>query len=323
MRFLSKFAVSIATLLSFSAALPVADAGLFDIIQTSPSSSDLDARATPKNGTARNSYLDEYASPFGGYFFTASNTGERGAYNGLITIARDVKNLFILIAVIYLVISVLRLLFSKGGDDDVKKWKTSIVGTTIGIVVMQTAFVFVATLYDKNITGRTADVFLDRIVYPFVALMEMLASFAFLAIAFLAFFKLVTAAGDEEKAKMAKKSIVTGIAGFMLIKIPKALVTSVYGSVKCENTLIFGICKIEDPNLSGAISIMASVVNYLNGFLGIVTVLLIVYSGWLVLTSGGDDEKLKKAKGTVKYIFIGLLLMVSSYALFNFFVGRG
>lgn len=109
----------------------------------------------------------------------------------------------------------------------------------------------------------------------------------------------------------------------MLIKIPKAIVTSIYGTVKCDNALIFGICKLEDPNLSGSITIMTKVVNYLNGFLGILTVLLIIYAGWLVLTSGGDDEKLKKAKGTIKYIFIGLFLIVASYSLFNFFLLRG
>lgn len=123
----SKFAVFAATTLSFFSLLPVAEAGFFDIINTAPSSSELDAKATPKTGaTGRNGYLDEFASPFSGYFFTASNTGEKGAYNGLITIARDVKNLFMAIAIIYLIISVLRLLFSKGGDDDAKKWKSSI-----------------------------------------------------------------------------------------------------------------------------------------------------------------------------------------------------
>lgn len=322
---LSKFAVSFALATPFLSLFPVTASAidLKDVIQVSSSSSELDARATPKSGaTGRNGYLDQFAAPFGGYFFTASNTGERGAFNSVIMVARDVKNLFIAIAVIYLIISVLRLLFSKGGEDDVKKWKSAILGTTIGIVVMQSAFVFVSTLYDKNITGRTADVFLDRLVYPFVALMEVLASFAFLAIAFLAFFKLISSGGDEEKAKSAKRSIVVGIAGFLLIKIPKALVTSIYGTVRCENTLIFGVCKLEDPNVGGAVSIMTSVVNYLNGFLGIVTVLLIIYAGWLVLTSGGDDEKLKKAKGTVKYIFIGLLLIVVSYSLFNFFLLR-
>lgn len=149
----SKIAVAIAAAMPFVSFLPVAEAGLFDIIVSAPSSSELDARATPKSGsTGRNGYLDEFSYPFSGYFFTASNTGERGAYNGIVMIARDLKNLLIAVAVIYLVISVLRLLFSKGGEDDAKKWKSSIIGTTLGIVVMQSAFVFVTTLYDKNIT---------------------------------------------------------------------------------------------------------------------------------------------------------------------------
>ena len=119
----------------------------------------------------------------------------------LISVARDLKNIFIGIAVIYLVISVLRMLFSSGGDDDVKKWRNTIAWTTGGIIVMQAAFVFVDTLYNKNVNGYTSMLFLDKIVYPFVHLLEMLASFAFLAMAFYAFFRIASAAGDEEKVK--------------------------------------------------------------------------------------------------------------------------
>lgn len=124
----SKFAVFLAISVPFVSFFPIANADITDIIKVSSSSSELDARATPKAGTTgRNGYLDEFASPFSGYFFRASNTGERGAYNSVIAIARDAKNLFIAIAVIYLIISVLRLLFSKGGEDDAKKWKSSIL----------------------------------------------------------------------------------------------------------------------------------------------------------------------------------------------------
>ena len=147
----AKILVAFAAVPTFFHVLPVANADVVDVI-TAPSSSELDARATPKSGNNRNQYVDDFNSSFGGYFFGASSTGEQGGYNAMITIARDVKNVFIAIAVIYLVISVLRLLFSNGGDDDVKKWKNSIVGTTLGIVLMQVAFVFVRTIYDKNVT---------------------------------------------------------------------------------------------------------------------------------------------------------------------------
>lgn len=116
-------------------------------------------------------------------------------------IAKDLKNVIMLLAVVYLVISVFRILLSAGGEEDVKKWKTSIIWTSLGIVVMQSAYSFVNVLYDKNVNGQTALDFSDMILYPFIHLLQVLASFAFLAMAFFAFYKIVTAGGDEERVK--------------------------------------------------------------------------------------------------------------------------
>jgi hypothetical protein len=102
-----------------------------------------------------------------------------------VNVARDIKNIFIFIAIIYLVLSVLRMLLSAGSDEDVKKWRTTIIWTTIGIVVMQSAFIAVDTLFNRNITGFTAMLLADKLIYPFVHLLSILASFGFLAMAFL------------------------------------------------------------------------------------------------------------------------------------------
>ena len=107
------------------------------------------------------------------------------------------------------------------------------------------------------------------------------------------------------------------------MKIPGVFVSSIYGDVKCDNKLILEICKVSDPNLSKSLSIMTTVVNYINGFLALAIVLLIIYGGFLVIAGGGDEEKMKKAKGIIKYVIIGMLLLVSSYALFNFFLLKG
>lgn len=256
-------------------------------------------------------------------YFSYDKTGELGTYNFFIRIARDIKNVVFGFAIIYLIISVLRILFSSGGDEDIKKWKLTIVWTTLGIMVMQSAFVVVDLLFDKNIDGNLALNFSDKILYPFVHLLEILASFAFLFMAFLAFYKIVTAGGDEEKAKGGKKTIIYAILGFLLMKIPGLLIKSIYGEAKCERVLLVNICKIEDPNISKTITIFTDIVNYINGFLALVIIVLVLYSGFLVLTSGGDDEKMKKAKNIVKYIVIGILLLVTSYILFNFFLASG
>ena len=79
-------------------------------------------------------------------------TGEKGAKYLLITIARDVKNVVTLLAAVYLFIMVIRLIFSGGSEEDVKKWREGIIAATLGIIVMQISYVLVSNLFDKNVT---------------------------------------------------------------------------------------------------------------------------------------------------------------------------
>lgn len=116
--------------------------------------------------------------------------------------------------------------------------------------------------------------------------------------------------------------ILYAILGFLLIKLPGTLIKAVYGEAKCDTPLIFSICRIKDPEISNTITVFTTIINYINGFLALAIVLLIIYAGFLVLTSAGDDEKMKKAKSIMTYIVIGVLLLVSSYMLFNFFLLR-
>lgn len=77
-----------------------------------PTATDLNLRNDAKSGVSRAGYIDSFKSGFGNYFFGGTYTGERGAKYLITTIARDLKNLFIFIAVIYLFIGVIRLLFA-------------------------------------------------------------------------------------------------------------------------------------------------------------------------------------------------------------------
>jgi divalent metal cation (Fe/Co/Zn/Cd) transporter len=39
---------------------------------------------------------------------------------------------------------------------------------------------------------------------------------------------------------------------------------------------------------------MIKVINWANSFIAIIVVLLIIYAGFQIMTSGGDEEKIKK-----------------------------
>ncbi|EKD29713.1 MAG: hypothetical protein ACD_78C00308G0001, partial [uncultured bacterium (gcode 4)] len=238
-----------------------------------PTTRDLDLRYDASNGTTRDGYIESFKSSFGTFFFWGDLTGEKGAKYLMITIARDLKNVVTLLAVVYLFIMVIKLIFSSGSEEDVKKWRLGIIYTSLGIVVMQIAYTLISTLFDRQVSGVTAFDFLDKIIYPFIRMLELLASFAFLAMAFYAFYRIITAGGSDDKVKKGKQTIIFAIIGFLLIKVPRVLVESIYGRAQCDSGL-FGICQITSPNLDASVQIMTKLINYFNGFIGLITVIL-------------------------------------------------
>ncbi len=56
--------------------------------------------------------------------------------------------------------------------------------------------------------------------------------------------------------------------------------------------------------------------------LGLVAVVVIIIGGLLYMTSAGDSNKVKKAKDTILYGIIGLVICALAYAIVNFVIGN-
>lgn len=52
--------------------------------------------------------------------------------------------------------------------------------------------------------------------------------------------------------------------------------------------------------------------------LGVIFIILMIFAGYNWMTAGGDEEKITKAKSTIKRAIIGLLIVVGSYAIWWF-----
>lgn len=71
----------------------------------------------------------------------------------------------------------------------------------------------------------------------------------------------------------------------------------------------------DDPRI-----IAARVIRIIMGFLGIISIGLITYAGWLYTTSQGDEEKITKAKAILKGAVIGLVITLSAFAIASFII---
>ena len=61
-----------------------------------------------------------------------------------------------------------------------------------------------------------------------------------------------------------------------------------------------------------------NIINAVIGVLGIVCVVVIIIGGINYMTSAGDAGKVKKAKDTILYGVIGLVICVLAFAIVNF-----
>jgi len=73
----------------------------------------------------------------------------------------------------------------------------------------------------------------------------------------------------------------------------------------------------EDPRV-----IAARIVQIALGFIGIIAVGIIIYGGWLWMTSGGNEEKILTAKRVLKNAVIGLIIILSAFAIVSFIINK-
>lgn len=282
----------------------------------------LDAKWDARTWVNRSNYADDAKWWFGSFFFWWSQTWEKWIEWLLFVWAKNLKDALIAAAVIFLFVLVLRIIYWQWTEEDLKKLRMWILWTTFGIVLMQVSYVAVTTLYNKDIWAATAQDLTNSLLTPFIKLLEVVTSFLFISMAFMAFFRIITSWWWDDWFKKGWKTVMNAVIGFMLVKISAALVYSVYWKNDCTQTILWtqqcSYNYLGNPNINDTAKIIASSIKYIIGFLWITTVLLITFAWFMIVTSSWDEAKVKKWKSTIKYIVIWLLLIVCSIILFNF-----
>lgn len=110
-------------------------------------------------------------------------------------------------------------------------------------------------------------------------------------------------------------TVVSLFGGVMMAPGVSATVTCPDGSLQTTAPTLAGC------NVSGGNTLMSSlqvIINVVIGVLGFVSVAMIVLGGVQYVTSAGDSSKTKKAKDTIMYAVIGLVVAILAFAIVNF-----
>lgn len=63
---------------------------------------------------------------------------------------------------------------------------------------------------------------------------------------------------------------------------------------------------------------IGSVIGAVLAFVGVIFLILIIYGGITWMTAGGNEEKIKKAKGLIVNSIIGLVIILAAYSIVSF-----
>ena len=77
-----------------------------------------------------------------------------------------------------------------------------------------------------------------------------------------------------------------------------------------------------DTGTTSLPAIIGNIINVVLGFMGIVLLFYLIYGGFLWMTSGGDSKGVDAAKTMIRNAIIGLVIIVSSYAISTFVLSQ-
>lgn len=128
-----------------------------------------------------------------------------------------------------------------------------------------------------------------------------------------------------------RKLLLQKLASLAIISLMLPIVVLAQGNtidLPAEGTDAFGFGKKLD-NVAGPYSPsttkpleerIGEIISIFLGFLGVIFLILMIYAGFNWMTAAGDEEKITKARSTIRAAILGLLIVISAYALSVFII---
>lgn len=151
-----------------------------------------------------------------------------------------------------------------------------------------------------------------------IAVIEILTRVAgFVALGFIIWggIQYITSQGEPDGLNAAKSTITNAITGLVITIITIGLVQFIGNSIKTTGTA-------SSLPKAAITANMTSVVNLVGSIAILLSIAFVAFGGFKYTVSSGDSASVQKAKNTILYALIGLLVTLSAYTIISLVISR-
>jgi len=113
------------------------------------------------------------------------------------------------------------------------------------------------------------------------------------------------AGGEASKISQAKSTILYSVVGLVIVILAFSITNFILSSVRVDSWM----------------SVRDSIINTLLYAAGIIAVIMIIYGAFRYITAGGNAGAITKAKDTILFAVIGLVIAILAFTIVNFVIG--
>ncbi len=221
-----------------------------------------------------------------------------------------IRNLGFIILFIFLVVTWINFIMKAKEPDGTKKAFTSLIYILYGaFLIFGVTWILwtVLNIGDVKWSSQLVDSLQNNLFFQILSFFKVLAFFAAIIMLVVSGFRMMSAMDKSDKVKIAQKWAINVVIALVMIKVIDYI-------FYIAQTPAFG-AKAADMIINVAI--------VLGWVLGSLFVLALLYAGYLLITSSGKEDAMKKAKSVIINIFIIavviFLFLLLVYQIFNEF----
>jgi hypothetical protein len=222
------------------------------------------------------------------------------------------------IATVMIIISGTKLILSaRQVDDAMSKEKETLRFAIVGLIIILVAdqavrLVFYGEEGEVYRTGSDLQAAAERgsaLTAGFTNILRVIIPVSAVLYMVIAGFRMVISRGDDEQYGKAKTQITWAVLGLILAGLVEVVVFRIVFPNQGS--------QLSDPNEFNRL--VVTMTNFAAGFISTISVLMIIYAGYLYVMSGVSEQN-DKAKKVLFGAIIGLLIAMGAFGLVNTFI---